>query len=96
MLIISQGKELPTQGIIVKKKPSKVTILKTTLVIPTYNEAENLPKLLAALFALPLNDLHVLVVDDNSPDGTGQIAEEHKKTYPGRIKVFELSRSSSL
>jgi dolichol-phosphate mannosyltransferase len=65
--------------------------LKTTLVIPTYNEAENLPKLLAALFALPLKDLHVLVVDDNSPDGTGQIAEEHNKTYSGKIKVLHRS-----
>jgi dolichol-phosphate mannosyltransferase len=49
--------------------------LKITVVTPTYNEAENLPKLVSALFALPL-DLHVLVVDDNSPDGTGKIADE--------------------
>ncbi len=46
-----------------------------TVVIPTYNEAENLPKLVSALFALPL-DLHILVVDDNSPDGTGRIADQ--------------------
>jgi dolichol-phosphate mannosyltransferase len=65
--------------------------LKTTLVIPTYNEAENLPKLLAALFALPLKNLHVLVVDDDSPDGTGRIAEAHKKIYPGKIKVLHRS-----
>ena len=43
-------------------------------IIPTYNEAENLSSLFSALFALPL-DLHVLIVDDNSPDGTGQAAE---------------------
>lgn len=49
--------------------------MKITVVTPTYNEAENLPRLVSALFALPL-DLHVLVVDDNSPDGTGQIADE--------------------
>lgn len=49
--------------------------MKTTVVTPTYNEAENLPKLVSALFALPL-DLNVLVVDDNSPDGTGRIADE--------------------
>jgi len=49
--------------------------LKITVVTPTYNEAENLPKLVSALFALPL-DLHILVVDDNSPDGTGSIADE--------------------
>lgn len=46
-----------------------------TIVIPTYNEAENLPKLVSALFMLPL-DLRILVVDDNSPDGTGAIADE--------------------
>ena len=41
--------------------------MKITIVIPTYNEAENLPKLVSALFSLPL-DLHILVEDDNSPD----------------------------
>jgi len=65
--------------------------LKTTLIIPTYNEAENLPKLLAELFSLPLKDLHVLVVDDNSPDGTGGIAEDQKKSFPGKIKVVHRS-----
>jgi dolichol-phosphate mannosyltransferase len=65
--------------------------LKTTLIIPTYNEAENLPKLLTALFSLPLKDLQVLVVDDNSPDGTGQIAEDQKKSFPGKINVLHRS-----
>ncbi len=45
-----------------------------TVVIPTYNEAENLPKLVSALFSLPL-ELHLLIVDDNSPDGTGAVAD---------------------
>jgi len=49
--------------------------LRIAVVTPTYNEAENLPKLVSALFTLPL-DLHILIVDDNSPDGTGQIADE--------------------
>jgi len=49
--------------------------LRITAVIPTYNEAENLPRLVSALFALPL-DLQALIVDDNSPDGTGRIADE--------------------
>lgn len=44
-------------------------------VIPTYNEAVNLPQLVSALFVLPI-DIHVLVVDDNSPDGTGKIADD--------------------
>jgi dolichol-phosphate mannosyltransferase len=49
--------------------------LKITVTIPTYNEAENLPKLVSAIFALPL-DLHILVVDDNSHDGTGKVADD--------------------
>jgi len=48
----------------------------TTVVIPTYNEADNLPALVEALDALDLPDLRVLVVDDSSPDGTGRLAEE--------------------
>jgi dolichol-phosphate mannosyltransferase len=47
---------------------------KVWVVLPTYNEAENLPQMLAALMALDL-DLNVVVVDDASPDGTGDIAE---------------------
>ncbi|MCL4271434.1 MAG: polyprenol monophosphomannose synthase [Anaerolineales bacterium] len=61
--------------------------MRTTVVIPTYNEAENLPKLVSALFSLPL-DLKLLVVDDNSPDGTGQIAEDLARTHPKRIDVL--------
>ncbi|MBI3170295.1 MAG: glycosyltransferase, partial [Chloroflexi bacterium] len=61
--------------------------MKITVVIPTYNEAENLPKLVSALFSLPL-DLHLLVVDDNSPDGTGKLAEELSHKYPNRIDVL--------
>jgi dolichol-phosphate mannosyltransferase len=46
------------------------------VVIPTYNEAESLPVLVDALYALEVPGLRVLVVDDSSPDGTGGIAEE--------------------
>ena len=49
--------------------------MRIAVITPTYNEAENLPKLVSALFMLPL-DLHILIVDDNSPDGTGRIADE--------------------
>lgn len=52
-----------------------------TVVIPTYNEAENLPSISAALFALPLPNLRLLVVDDNSPDGTGDIADRLVEKY---------------
>ncbi len=45
-----------------------------TVVVPTYNEAENIEPLVRQLLALPL-DLRVIVVDDNSPDGTGEIVD---------------------
>jgi dolichol-phosphate mannosyltransferase len=61
--------------------------LHISVVIPTYNEAENLPKLVSALFALPL-DLNILVVDDNSPDGTGRIADGLAAADPKRMRVM--------
>ena len=62
--------------------------MKITLILPTYNEAENLPKLIPMLMDLDLPDLKVLVVDDLSPDGTGEIAETLSSKYPGRIEVM--------
>jgi dolichol-phosphate mannosyltransferase len=52
-----------------------------TVVLPTYNEAANLPVMVKELFDLPLTGLHILVADDNSPDGTGAIADDLAKQY---------------
>ncbi len=62
--------------------------MKTIVVIPTYNEADNIRPLVEALWALPVDDLSVLIVDDNSPDGTADIAEELARLHPGRIEVL--------
>jgi dolichol-phosphate mannosyltransferase len=62
--------------------------MKLTLVLPTYNEAENLPKLIPVLFSLPMDSLSILVVDDSSPDGTGEIADGFCARYPDRISVM--------
>lgn len=68
--------------------------MQLTVVIPTYNEAENLPKLVSDLFALSLPDLHLVVVDDNSPDGTGALADELALASGGCLSV--LHRPSKL
>ena len=47
-----------------------------TVVLPTYNEAANLPVVVAELMSLPLTGLRILIADDNSPDGTGDIADK--------------------
>ena len=52
-----------------------------TVVLPTYNEAANLPVIVAGLLALPLTNVRILVADDNSPDGTGGIADELAERY---------------
>lgn len=62
--------------------------LDTTIIIPTYNEAQNLPRLAEALFELPVDHLHILVIDDHSSDGTGEIAEKLKKSSKGRLDVI--------
>jgi len=59
--------------------------MKRMVVIPTYNEAQNLPALAAELFALDLNGLEIVVVDDDSPDGTGRLADELAQRYAGRF-----------
>lgn len=70
-------------------------MFKATLVIPTYNEAQNLPVLLEEIFSvIDKNhiDLEVIIIDDNSPDGTGVIAEKFKDKY----QLIVIHRSEKL
>ncbi|MDQ3702673.1 MAG: polyprenol monophosphomannose synthase [Chloroflexota bacterium] len=60
---------------------------RTTIVLPTYNESENLPRIVPALLAL-LPAVDVLVVDDHSPDGTGEIADRLAAVHAGRVTVL--------
>ncbi len=60
------------------------------VIVPTYNEKENLEPLVQRLLALPI-DLGVIVVDDNSPDGTGDIADRLAAEYNGRVQVLHRS-----
>lgn len=69
---------------------------KTMVVIPTYNEIENLPLITRALFELPVDDLNILVVDDNSPDGTGRLADDLAKANPGRLFVLHRTQKAGL
>jgi dolichol-phosphate mannosyltransferase len=56
------------------------------VIVPTYNERDNLPVLVRQLLALP--DLHVMVADDASPDGTGAVADALAREFPGRVEVL--------
>jgi len=64
------------------------------VVIPTYNERDNIERLIRALLALPV-DLAVLVVDDDSPDGTGRIVDDLARDEP-RVSVLHRERKLGL
>lgn len=57
------------------------------VVIPTFNEADNIGNIVHQLFALDVDNLAILFVDDASPDGTGEIANDLTTQHPGRILV---------
>ena len=61
--------------------------MKTLVVIPTFNEKENLGAIAAGIFRHAPPDTAILVVDDNSPDGTGALADELARLYAGRLFV---------
>ncbi|MGW2935857.1 polyprenol monophosphomannose synthase [Streptomyces sp. NPDC001156] len=69
--------------------------IRVTVVMPTYNEAANLPRMAEAVLGLPLDGLHLKIVDDSSPDGTGRIAEElaEKYNWDGRWRMSVLHRT---
>jgi len=67
---------------------------RTIVVVPTYNERENLPPLAQRLMALP-TPVDLLVVDDNSPDGTGRVADELAARHPA-VHVLHRAEKSGL
>ena len=69
---------------------------KIVVVLPTYNEAENLPLLLEALWQLEIPGLTALVVDDNSPDGTGRIADQLAQQRAGDLVVLHRKTKEGL
>ena len=66
----------------------------TLVIVPTYNERENLPAIAARVLALPVS-VDLLVIDDNSPDGTGQIADSLAAAQP-QIHVMHRREKSGL
>ena len=65
------------------------------MVTPTYNERDNIGPLIERLFGLGIPNLTVLVVDDNSPDGTGALLDELMRQYP-RLRVLHRPAKAGL
>ena len=68
-------------------RPAPEAVLQVAVIIPTYNERENIEQLVSQLLALPTG-VRVIVVDDNSPDGTGAIVDRLVEESDGRVQVI--------
>lgn len=70
--------------------------MRLLVIIPTYNEIENIPKLIPQVFSAIAEDAGILVVDDGSPDGTAAAVKELQGQYDGRLNLLERSQKSGL
>ncbi len=71
------------------------TMDKKVIIIPTYNEKENIEKMIRALRALD-GDYHILIIDDGSPDGTAEIVKSLQKEFPESLHLVERSGKQGL
>jgi len=65
------------------------------VIIPTYNEKENIEKMIRKVFSLP-SGFHLLIVDDGSPDGTGQIVKDLQSEFPDKLFIEEREGKQGL
>ena len=61
---------------------------KNVVIIPTYNEIENIESIINAVFKLSI-EFHVLIIDDNSPDGTASKVKQMQEQFPGKLHLIE-------
>ncbi len=62
---------------------------KSIVLIPTYNEIENIEAIVKAVFIQAIKNLHILIIDDNSPDGTAAIVKKLQNNFPDRLHIIE-------
>lgn len=67
----------------------------SVVIIPTYNEKENIEKIIRKVFSLP-HEFHILIVDDGSPDGTGNIVKNLQSQFPSKLFLMERSGKQGL
>ena len=72
-----------------------IFIMKNVIILPTYNECENIERMIRQVFSLP-RDFHILVVDDGSPDGTASIVKRLQNEYPDRLFLLERNGKQGL
>ncbi|MHC6201683.1 glycosyltransferase [Breznakiellaceae bacterium SP9] len=70
--------------------------LNLLICVPTYNEAENIEQFLNAVFCAAPSEAHILVIDDNSPDGTARIVERIIEKYPEQLHILNRAQKQGL
>lgn len=70
--------------------------MRTIIIIPTYNEADNIKRLIIEIFNLDIPDLQIIVIDDNSPDKTADVVEKIKESMGWNTKIFLIKRNKKL
>lgn len=86
----------PTSAEARRHRANGMTEVEVVVVVPTYNEAENLPELTRRIFDLGILNLTVVVVDDGSPDGTGAVATELGEKHDDRVKLLQRNERSGI
>ena len=81
---------------VAKQLPSPWAESRIAVVVPTYNEADNLPILTERVLGLPLPNLRLVIADDNSPDGTGTIADELAAKADDRMVVLHRAAKEGI
>src|SRR5262245_47175336 len=70
--------------------------MRTLVILPTYNEADNIEEVVSAIISLVTDDISVLIVDDASPDGTGDLADNLAERFTGKVFVLHRPTRSGL
>src|SRR5690606_12808712 len=91
---LSRGARLRTDRGVAFPEHTHRRAMTALVLIPTYNERENLPLVVAGVLAHP--DTRVLVIDDGSPDGTGQLADDLARQHAGRLSVMHRTGARGL
>lgn len=73
----------------------EIALADSLVIIPTYNERENIVRMIEAVFSLD-KDFHLLIVDDGSPDGTAGLIRQQQERYPDRLFLLERAGKQGL
>lgn len=91
----TEGKAVKAAKAAPEKKAADRPSQRTLVIVPTYNEIENLP-LIVGRVRKATPDVHILIVDDGSPDGTGELADELAAAEPGRVHAMHRTAKDGL